>query len=226
MASKENENKGTAIDKLNDNLSSASEKLANNKKIIFWVLGIIVIAAAFVLSYLFIFRNPHLKGAAEAYNNVELTASNDTVAAAEYKKVADQYSNTPSGHLAALEAAEHYYDLGKYKEALDCLDKAKIGEKVLKANVEILKGDCYVNLGEKEYDKALSCFKKAVSEGDGNSQIVPRALLKCANIYDVKGEYGKALECYEQIKKDYPQFQLGNVGVDAYIAREKARLGK
>ena len=220
-----NENEQNAIDKLNSNLSSASEKIANNKKIIYWVLGAIVVVAGFILSYFFIYRNPHLKGAAEAYNQVEITAvGNDSIAAAEYKKVAEKYPHTPAGHLAALEAAEDFYDQGKYKEALECLDKANIDEKVLKANAIILKGDCYVNL--KQYDKALDEFKDAVKKGDKNDQIVPRTLLKCANIYDEQKKYAKALECYEQIKNEYPSFQLGNTSIDAYIEREKARLGK
>lgn len=225
MASKETEQNDNAIDRLNDNLSSASEKIANNKKIIFWVLGAILIAGVFALSYFFIYRNPHLKGASEAYNQVELKAmGNDSVATAEYKKVADKYSNTPAGHLAALEAAENYYDMGKYKEALECLDNAKMSESVLKANATILKGDCYVNL--KNYDKAISEFKKAASMASKNPQIAPRALMKCAVVYDEKKDYAAALGCYEQIKKDFPTFQLGNGSIDAYIEREKARLGK
>lgn len=219
------ENEQNAIDKLNDNLSSASEKIANNKKIIYWALGAIVIIAAFILSYFFIYRNPHLKGAAEAYNQVEITAvGNDSIAAADYKKVAEKYPHTPSGQLAALEAAENFYDQGKYKEALECLDKANVGEKILKANAIILKGDCYVNL--KQYDKALEAYKEAISKGDKNEQIVPRALLKCANIYDEQKKYDQALGCYEQIKNEYPMFRLGTTSVDAYISREKARLGK
>lgn len=220
-----NENEQNVVEKLNDNLTSASEKIANNKKIIFWILGAIVVVGGFILSYFFIYRNPHLKGAAEAYNQVEITAmSNDSIAAAEYKKVAEKYSHTPCGHLAALEAAESFYDQGKYKEALECLDKADVDEPILKANAIILKGDCYVNL--KQYDKALDAFKEAVKKGDKNEQIVPRALLKSANVYDEQKKYAQALECYEQIKNDYPAFQLGNASIDAYIAREKARLGK
>ncbi|MBD5236886.1 MAG: tetratricopeptide repeat protein [Bacteroidales bacterium] len=220
-----NENEQNAIDKLNENLSNASERIANNKKIIYWAVGIILVAGVFALSYFFIYRNPHLKGAAEAYNQVEVTAAgNDSVAAAEYKKVADQYSNTPSGHLAALEAAESFYDQGKYKDALACLDKAKISEPVLNANAIILKGDCYVNL--KQYDKALDAYKEAAKKGDKNEQIVPRALLKAANVYDEQKKYGEALKCYEEIKNDYPLFRLGTTSVDAYIEREKARLGK
>ena len=220
-----NENEQNVVEKLNDNLTSASEKIANNKKIIYWAVGIILVAGVFALSYFFIYRNPHLKGAAEAYNQVEVTAAgNDSVAAAEYKKVADQYSNTPSGHLAALEAAESFYDQGNYKDALACLDKAKISEPVLNANAIILKGDCYVNL--KQYDKALDAYKEAAKKGDKNEQIVPRALLKAANVYDEQKKYGEALKCYEEIKNDYPLFRLGTTSVDAYIEREKARLGK
>ena len=89
----------------------------------------------------------------------------------------------------------------------------------------MLTGDCYVNL--KQYDKAISCYDKAISKADNNSQIVPRVLLKEANVYDAQKNYQKALECYQKIAKDFPQFQLGNgMTIDAYIERENARLGK
>lgn len=226
MANKNEVEEQNAIDKLNDNLSSASERIAQNKNVIFWIVGGIAIVAAFVLSYLFIYRNPKLNKAFEAYNQVEIQAQgNDSIAAAEYKKVADQYDGTDAGDLAALSAAESYYNLGKYKEAVTYLEKFSTSEPVLAANALILNGDCYVNL--KQYDKALDCYQEAVSKADGNPQIAPRALLKEANIYDAQKKYDKALGCYEQIKNDYPTFQLGNgVEIDAYIARENARLGK
>lgn len=225
MANK-NEVEENAIDKLNSNLSNASERIANNKKIIFWVVGGIAIVAAFVLSYFFIYRNPKLNKAFEAYSQVESKAmGNDSIAATEYKKVADSYSGTDAGELAALSAAEAYYNLGKYKEAAACLEGFSTSEPVLGANALVLTGDCYVNL--KQYDKALDYFKRALNKADKNPQIAPRVLLKEANVYDEQKKYDKALECYEQIKADYPQFEVGNgLGIDAYIAREKARLGK
>ena len=150
---------------------------------------------------------------------------NDSIAATEYKKVADSYSGTDAGELAALSAAEAYYNFGKYKEAAACLEGFSTSEPVLGANALVLTGDCYVNL--KQYDKALDYFKKALNKADKNPQIAPRVLLKEANVYDEQKKYDKALECYEQIKADYPQFEVGNgLGIDAYIAREKARLGK
>lgn len=225
MASNKNEQTDTAIDKLNQNMTSAGEKLANNKKILFGALGGVVIVAAIVICYIFLYSAPKNEKGFEAFNQVELTAmGNDSIAAAEYAKVAKQYSGTDAGKLAALSAAESYYNVGKYKEALDWLKKFKTSEKVLGSNAKILEGDCNVNL--KQYDAALSCYKKACSMAGKNEQIVPRALLKCANIYDEQKKYQEALNCYEQISTEYPEFRAGNISIDAYVAREKARLGK
>lgn len=227
MAKKHDTEETSTLDALNSNLGSASQKIAENKKIIFWVVGGIAVVAAFVLSYLFIYRNPKLNKAFEAYNQVEITAANDSLAAPAYQKVAQQYSGTDAGSLAALSAAESYYNLGDWQKALNCLEQFSTSEPVLDANAEVLKGDCYVNLGEKHYNKALEAFNKAIDKADKNPEIVPRVLLKEANVYDAQKQYAKALECYQKIKDEYGTFQLGNgVDIDAYIAREKARMGK
>ncbi|MBD5309181.1 MAG: tetratricopeptide repeat protein [Muribaculaceae bacterium] len=226
MASQnQNQQDETAIDKMNSQLTAAGDKIANNKKYIYWTLGVIVLVGVFVMSYFFIYRNPRLNAAFEAYNKVELNAmGNDSVAAAQYKAVADKYSNQ-AGKLAALSAGESLYNLGKYQEAADYLKRFSCSDPVLEANALVLTGDCYVNL--KKYDEALSYFSKAIKKADRNPQIVPRVLLKEANIYDEQKKYDKALDCYSQIKKEYPEFVMGNgLSVDAYIARENARLGK
>lgn len=214
------------LETLNTTLGNASEKLATNKKYLFWFIGTMLIVAAIICAYIFFYSTPRNSKAFEAYNAVEITAQgNDSVAAAEYKKVADKFGNVTAGKLAALSAAEAYYNQGKYKEALTYIDKFSTSEPVLKANALVLKGDCQVNL--KEYDKALSSYDKALSAASKNPQIAPRVLLKKANIYDEQKKYDKALGCYEQIKADFPTFIFGNgLSIDAYIAREKARLGK
>lgn len=216
----------TSIDALHSHLTATGERLANNKKYIFWALGAILVVGCFVLGYLFIYRNPRLNSSWEAYNKVELNAvANDTVAAAEYGKVADKYSGTDAGNLAALSAAEALYNIGKYAEAAKYLQKFSSDDDVLEANALVLLGDCYVNI--KKYDEAISAFQKAVRTANNNPQIVPRTLLKEAVVYDELKKYDQALKCYEMIKSDFPTFSLGNgVQIEAYIEREKARLGK
>lgn len=106
MANNKNEQQeDSTIEKLNSNLTSASEKIANNSKVIYIVIAAVAVVAALILSYIFFFRNPKVNRAFEAYNQVEISAAgNDSVAAVEYKKVADKYSGTDAGKLAYLSA--------------------------------------------------------------------------------------------------------------------------
>lgn len=214
----------SAIDRMNTHLTDAGSKLAENKKIIGIAIGVILIVAAFVLSYLFIYKNPHVEKAFEAYNGIETQALTDSVASEQYMQVADQYKGDAAGNLAALSAGETLYNQGRYQEAAEYLKRFSCKDNVLEANALVLTGDCYVNL--ENYDEALKYYHKAVKKADRNPQIVPRVLLKEANVYDAQGNFGKAMECYQQIKDNYPDFQLGNgMEMDAYIARELAKMG-
>lgn len=226
MASKKDKHQDeSAIDRMNSHLTDTGSKLAENKKIIFIAAGGILVIAAFVLSYLFIYKNPHVEKAFEAYNGVETQAINDSIAAEQYMQVASAYGSDDAGKLAALDAGELLYNQGRYEEAAEYLKKFSSKDNILESNALVLTGDCYVNL--EKYDQALDYYQKAIRKADRNPQIVPRVLLKEANIYDAQGNFGKALECYQQLKNDYPEFQLGNgMEIDAYIAREVARMSE
>lgn len=222
---KHNNQEENKIELLNDHLTNASERLANNKKIIFWVVGAVLLVAVLLMSYIFMYKNPRTDESFVALNKVEFNAANDTVAAKEYQKVADEYSNTDGGNVAALSAAQSYYNIGKYQEALKYIKKFSTSDKVLMSNAQILEGDCYVNL--KKYPEALEAFDNGIKTADGNDQIVPRAQLKKAVVFDHLKKYAEALECYESIKNEFPTFVPGSgMSLDGYIAREKARLGQ
>ena len=212
------------LENINNRLTDLGRNIETNKKAMGIAMGAILVVAALTFAWLYLYRIPTNNKAMEAYNKVELSsAMNDSLSAAQYKKVADEYGSTAAGKLAALSAAETLYNSGKYEDAAKYLKKFSSKDKVLDANAQILLGDCYVNL--KKYDDAVAAFKAAVKKGDGNPQIAPRALLKQAVVYDEQKKYGDALNCYETIKKDYPEFSLGNgISIDAYIEREKARL--
>ncbi len=212
------------LDSINNRLTDLGRNIETNKKAMGIAMGAILVVAALTFAWLYLYRIPTNNKAMEAYNKVELSSMmNDSLSASQYKKVADEYGSTAAGKLAALSAAQTLYGSGKYEEAAKYLKKFSSNDKVLDANAQILLGDCYVNL--KKYDDALAAFKNAVKKGDGNPQIAPRALLKQAVVYDEQKKFGDALKCYETIKKDYPEFTLGNgISIDAYIEREKARL--
>lgn len=220
------EEQNSSIENLNSRLTSAGQQIAANKKAVFWSVGAVLLIGCFVVGYVLIYRNPRLNKSWEAYNNVEITAmANDSLATDGYMKVVDKYSGTSAANVAALSAAERLYDQGKYEEAVKYVKKFSTGDPVLSANALALQGDCYVNL--KKYDEALKAYDKAIKAADRNPQIVPRVLMKEANVYDEQKAYDKALACYEEISKEYPQFVLGNgMTMEAYAERERARLGK
>ena len=231
MASKKNrEDEATVIENLNSNLTKAGEKVANNKKVIYIIAGAVAVVAAFVLSYLFIFRNPRLQNSWEAYNKVLLMQqkgeiANDTLAAKEYQKVFDTFSSTPAGNVAALAAAEAYYNVKNYDAAIKLLEKLDLSEPNLQSQSRALLGDCYVN--KKQYDKAIQAFEEAIKIADRNPELVPGYLIKEANIYNAQKKYDKSLACYEQIQKEYPTYSFNNgLDIEFYIEREKAYAGK
>ena len=231
MASKKHkEEEATAIENLNSHLTKAGEKVAGNKKIIYIAVGAIAVVAAFVLSYLFIYRNPKLENSWAAYNKVLVMQQkgeilNDTVAATEYQKVSTNFSGTPAGNVAALAAAEAYYNVKNYDAAIKLLDKIDLSEPNLESQSRALLGDCYVN--KKQYDKAIEAFDNAIKIADGNPELVPGYLIKEANIYNAQKKYDKSLACYERIQKEYPAYTFGNgLDIDFYIEREKAFAGK
>lgn len=224
---KNNEQEQNAIENLNSHLTAAGEKVANNKSVIYWLLGAIIVIAALCAGYIWLYKAPQTKKAQAALDKVEMTAmGNDSIAAVEFAKVANDYSGTDAGNIAALQAATAFYRQGKYNETVKYLDKFKSGDdKVLGAQTQVLKADALVNL--KKYDEALGAYDKALKDATGNEQIAPIVLWKKANIYDEQKKYDEALKCYEQIKEGYPTFTFGNgLTIEAYIAREKARLGK
>ncbi|MBD5279701.1 MAG: tetratricopeptide repeat protein [Bacteroides sp.] len=225
MASQNQQQDESAIEKMNSQLTDAGMKIADNKSVITWVVTGVIVAAALVFAFIHFYQKPKNEKAFTAYNKVEQTAlGNDSIAAVQYKEVADKFGGD-AANLAALSAAEAFYNEGKYEEAANYLKKFSSKDAVLDANAMVLTGDCYVNL--KKYDDAISAYQQAVRKADGNPQIVPRVLLKEANVYDEQKKYDKALECYSIIKKDFPDYRLGNgIDIDAYIARENARLGK
>lgn len=90
-----NQQDETAIDKMNSQLTAAGDKIANNKKIIYITTGAIILVAVVILGYLFGYRKPIEEKAFEAYNKVEQQAfANDSIAAAQYKQVADNFSGS------------------------------------------------------------------------------------------------------------------------------------
>lgn len=213
----------TSIDELNETLTSVEQRVENNKKIITWSVAGIVIVAAIILLYFYGISAPKHQDSVDKISkaDIEMALGNDSVALAQYKLVADEFSNE-AGSRAALETAIALYKDGKNEEALQYLKKADFSDAIVAAAAKSLEGDCLVNLGK--LDEALSSFEGAVSASDDNALYTPLFLLKKANIYTEQGKAEKALDIYETIKADYAKFANAyGLDIDMYIARAKAQ---
>jgi tetratricopeptide (TPR) repeat protein len=189
-----------------------------SKKVVTWsLIGIAIILVVGGLIY-WLHSNGE-KSAAEAIGKADIEM-NDSIKFQMYKKIADDGSYK-ANERAKLMVAIKYYQDGKYKEALEYLDKASVGSDLVQAGAYSLKGDCYANLNK--LDDAINSFEKALSEVGDNSQVVPFILFKEANIYRAQKKYDKEFEVLGKIRQEYPSYIND---IEKYYQRAKAAAGK
>ena len=200
--------------------AEAAEKAAKVKKVIMWVAGIVAVVAIIALVWYFV-----AAGNAKKANNVIAKADiaayemqPDSVQLALYEQAAK--AGSKAGDRAALKAAIRYYQKGDYDKAIEYLDGASVSSGIVEAGRYSLMGDCSVN--KNELDKALNCYKKAVSSADNNPEVVPFVLVKEANIYREQKNFKQESECYNNIIANYPQYLQSHPQIYPRAERAKA----
>ena len=122
----------TSIDELNESLSSLEQRVEQNKKKVVWyVVGLIVIIAI-GLGYYYGIHRSGIDGASELIGkaDISLAQGNDSIALTQYQAVAAEYSNSVSNR-ANLNAAILLYQEGKYQEALNSLNEYSIDDELV-----------------------------------------------------------------------------------------------
>ena len=180
---------------------------------LFIVVSIILIA---ILAW-FLVRQSQAAKADQAIALADVE-QNDSIALNLYKEAATH--GTKSGDRAKVEAAIRLYKAGNYEEAVKYLDEASASDDIVAAGIETLKGDCYVNL--QNYDAAIKAYEEAISEADGNTQLVPLILIKEANVYREQKNYAAEAKAYGKIIEEYPAFGQGSTDIRKYYERAKA----
>ena len=216
----------TSIDELNESLSSIEQRVENNKKSIYWVVGVIIVVAAVIMGYVYGIHNPNMNEARNeiAKADMEVALGNDSLALVQYKSVADNFSNS-AANRANLDAAILLYEDGKYEEAAAYINNFDAEGVIVGPASQSLLGDCYVNL--KKYDEALGAYDKAISLSNDNSLYTPLFMVKKATVYRELKNYAAEADVFQTIKDKYPDFtQNYNFDLDKYLERAKALAGK
>lgn len=147
------------------------------------------------------------------------TAIDGTTENVGYSYIADEYSGTPAGDIAAYNMGVGYLNLGKYNEAIDALEGVNFEDVILGAIAKGATGDAYFELGK--VDKAISNYKAAISHSD-NELTVPVYLKKLAIAQEEAGDVKDAIASYKRIKDDYSSAPEAK-DVEKFIAKLQAK---
>ena len=204
--------------------------IENNKRTLLIVVGVIVVVIVAFCLYNFWYVPSQEK---EAEN--ELFAAQQYFAQEDYTKalkgdgkhqglitISEDYSSTKQGKLAKYYVGLIYLQQGKYQDAIDNLEGFNPNDAFLTSQSKALIGDCYWELNN--VDKAISYYNKAIKKNPNNFT-TPMILIKLGVAYESQKEYQKALDCYNQIKKDFPR-SPEYAEVEKYISRMKAILNE
>jgi tetratricopeptide (TPR) repeat protein len=134
--------------------------------------------------------------------------------------IIDNYGITKSANLAHYYAGISYLHLGQYDNAIEYLKKFDVNDKLISSVALGAIGDAYVQLGN--LDEGTDFYIKAAdnNKNDFTSAIY---LMKAGLVYEKQGNYNKALEVYQKIKKDYPQSDEAR-DIGKYITEVKIKL--
>lgn len=137
-----------------------------------------------------------------------------------FLEIIDDFRWTRTSRLANYYAGIIYLRKGEFEEAIHHLKKFRRRDFLVRNMATAAIGDAYLELGKPE--RAVNYYLKA-SRRNVNDLTTPVFLVKAAQTYEHLGEWKKAIDIYERIKKEHFQTQEGREA-EKYIARAQAML--
>ena len=137
--------------------------------------------------------------------------------------VTENYGGTDAANLAKAYAGLCYANLGKWKEAVNCLeDFSAQDDMMISPAITGALANAYANTGDIE--KAISTFKKAAKMADSeaaddtNNSLSPSYLISAARLLESQKKNSEALEIYKEIRAKYVNSAVSQ-DIDKYIER-------
>ena len=178
------------LDKVNAALSSSEQFIQQYQKpILLGLLAIVIIVSAIIGVRHFYVLPRENKAQAEMYKGVfyfekdsfQLALQGNGADFIGFKAIADEYSSTKAGNLAAAYSGLSLYNLGKYDEAITYLKNFDADEEFISPAIIGTIGDCYVNMDK--YEEGVGYFERAAKKAD-NDMLSPIYLKKAATVYE------------------------------------------
>ncbi|MBQ6766082.1 MAG: tetratricopeptide repeat protein [Paludibacteraceae bacterium] len=222
------------LENLQSALSSTESFIEKNQKVLTIILCaiLLIIAVWLLVENLYVLpkedKANELIVAGQTYfqnGDYETAVNGDSISFDGFIAINKEYGFTKAGNLAAAYAGLAYYKMGNYDMALEYLNKFNGKDDVMKYTILGTIGDCYAQKGDAK--KAVEYLLKAAKTD--NILVAPVYKVKAGVAYESLGEYGKALDLYNEVKKDATPAQRGIPEVDdidKYITSATIKNGK
>ena len=201
-------NKNNKANNLTEETQNSSEAffLKYRKAVIYGAIAVIAVIAGIII------YNTYVAGPREDKASTVLAKGHKYFNNEDYDKalkgdgadfpgflaVASDYSSTDAGNLANLYAGLCYAQLGKWNDAITCIEKFDgQGDNMISPAAEGALGNAYAHTNQ--LDKAVEHLKKAAKLADNNS-LSPTFLIQAGEILESQGKKEEALELYMQVK--------------------------
>ncbi len=119
-------------------------------------------------------------------------------------EIANRYPRTTAGNLAFYYAAVSHAEIGDYESALEMIKNFSTPSGVMGVAPITLQGNILMQL--ERYSDAARIFERA-AEWDDNSSTTPFNLLQAAEASYAAGDYSRAQQFANRIKRDFPNSQ-------------------
>jgi len=194
---------------IEEGLSKAEQFVEDNRKILFSIIGFLLLVFISYYSYNNIYIKPLNEKAqkqlfvAERYfekDSFEL-ALNGNEDFLGLEDIIEKFSKTKSGSLARYYAGVSYLRTQNYTDAIKHFENFNTQDKLLLSIANSAIGDCFSELNQPK--EAIQYYNKSISIHQ-NNVITPVLLMKCARLYESENNFNKAMDCYNKIKNNYP----------------------
>ncbi|MCK9447439.1 MAG: tetratricopeptide repeat protein [Bacteroidales bacterium] len=211
-------------------LSKTERLIEENQKIITIAVTLLIVIVLGYLGFKRYYVEPREQEAQRQIFMAEAFFESDSLNKALYGDgnhlgfldIVDEFGRTKTGNLARYYAGISYLQLGEYENAIDQLKRFSGKDKIISVLAIGAMADAYMELNEPQ--KAVELYLKA-SRTNPNELTTPLMLFKAGRSYELMGNYTKATEQYEKIKREYPNTNEGR-SIDKFLERSKLRSQK
>lgn len=182
-------------------VSNIENLFKKNSKMIYGLVGIIILGAAAYFGNKYYQNSQAEEGEKELFKAVySFEADSLTKANQELLSVSDNYGGSAQ-NLADFYLGASYLKQGRFNEAIEKLKNFSSGDLLVQARAYSLIGDAYME--NKAYSEAISYYQKA-AEYRENKFFTPGYLVKLAVAYEANNNIEGAMDAYTKIIEDYP----------------------